>query len=157
MSFFDYPTDDEEGTPAGEQYFLPGSSEQDWAVIVGHTHRRRFAAGESVIEPGAVDRTLYLVTEGTLEALAPEGRRGRPRRLSAFGTRAVFGELSFFDGQPRSARVRAVTDGSLAQLTPADFEALAASHPDLARAILFDLGRILAGRLRQAQSFVGIG
>jgi hypothetical protein len=39
----------------------------------------------------------------------------------------------------------------LAELSPAEFEALAVANPVLARRLLFDLGRILAQRLRAAQ------
>jgi len=63
----------------------------------------------------------------------------------------VIGELSFFDGGARSALVRAVTPALAAELSPAEFGSLAAADPALARRLLFDLGRILAQRLRLAQ------
>jgi hypothetical protein len=44
-----------------------------------------------------------------------------------------------------------VTQANLAELSPAGFDALATERPDLARLLLFDLGRILAQRLRAAQ------
>lgn len=148
-SLFDYPSGD--GQPIEEAYFLRHGSEDDWATLIKHTHNRRFRAGETVMAPGEIDRSLYIVTEGTLEAVLP-GRKGTYRRLSTFDSGSVIGELAFFDGQPRSALVRALTDADLARLSLESFEALAASRPALARLILFDLGRILAGRLRGAQS-----
>jgi CRP/FNR family transcriptional regulator, cyclic AMP receptor protein len=63
----------------------------------------------------------------------------------------VIGELSFFDGGARSALVRALTPAVLAELSSAEFESLAAVDAALAMRLLFDLGRILAGRLRAAQ------
>ena len=63
----------------------------------------------------------------------------------------MIGELSFFDGGVRSASVRAMTEAVLAELSPAEFDALAVANPVLARRLLFDLGRILARRLRVAQ------
>jgi CRP-like cAMP-binding protein len=44
-----------------------------------------------------------------------------------------------------------VTPALLAELSPADFDTLAAANPSLARRLLFDLGRILAQRLRAVQ------
>jgi hypothetical protein len=44
-------------------------------------------------------------------------------------------------------------------LSLSEFDALAASSPDLARRLLFDLGRILAHRLRtavQAETIAGV-
>jgi CRP-like cAMP-binding protein len=102
------------------------------------------------MNPGEIDRALYIVTDGILEAVLP-ARRGTFRQLSTFAAGSVIGELSFFDGRPRSAMVRALTDAELARLSLESFDSLAASRPALARMILFDLGSILAGRLRGAQ------
>jgi CRP/FNR family transcriptional regulator, cyclic AMP receptor protein len=69
---------------------------------------------------------------------------------------SVIGELSFFDGGARSATVRAVTPAVLAELSPSEFDALAVASPGLARRLLFDLGRILAQRLRAVQQDASI-
>jgi CRP-like cAMP-binding protein len=153
MSFFDYPTGGER-VWSEEQYFLADCAEDDWATLLQHTHSRRFLAGEPVLEPTTTERAFYLIIDGTLEAIRPDGRRRPERPLATFNAGTVIGELSFFDGRPRSALVRAVTDGELARLGVEDLDRLAGTRPDLARAILFDLGRILAGRLRDAQSDV---
>ena len=68
----------------------------------------------------------------------------------------MIGELSFFDGGGRSALVRAVTPAVLAEMSRSEFDAFAAANPDLARQLLFDLGRILAQRLRAAQGAVTV-
>lgn len=147
-SLFDYPTG--EGQPEQAEYFLRQGSDDDWATLIKYTHSRRLRAGETVMSPGEDDRALYIVTDGTLEAVIP-GRRGSFRQISTFESGSVIGELSFFDGRPRSATVRALTDAELARLSLESFDSLAASRPALARLILFDLGRILANRLRSAQ------
>lgn len=149
MSFFDYPTEPA-GTLADPDYFLPDASDQEWATLLGHTRQRWFGAGDAVISAGARDRSLYLILDGSLEVLVPRGRRGH-QRVASLGAGSVIGELSFFDGGTRSALVRAVTAAELAELSPAEFEALAAADPALARRLLFELGRILARRLRTSQ------
>jgi CRP-like cAMP-binding protein len=63
----------------------------------------------------------------------------------------LLGEIAFFDGGPRSATVRATTDGELLRLGIDDFERLSARHPELARALLLDLGRVLARRIRRIE------
>jgi CRP-like cAMP-binding protein len=147
-SLFDYPTGENRSVATTPQYLLSGGSDRDWATLNRYTLNRRFRAGEIVIGEGDSDRALYIVTDGVLEAVLP-GRKNR--RLSTFEAGSVIGELSFFDGGPRSAQVRAVTDAELAMLTLDSFNTLAAGHPALARMLLFDLGRILAGRLRSVQ------
>ncbi len=155
MSFFDYPN--EPPASAGEvEHLLPDASDDEWATLLKHTRYRRFGPGDAVVTAGALDRSLYLILDGLLEVLVDRGRRGH-RRIAAIGPGSVIGELSFFDGGARSALVRAVTPAELAELSPTEFDALAVANPALARRLLFDLGRILAQRLRTAQAASTVG
>jgi CRP/FNR family cyclic AMP-dependent transcriptional regulator len=144
--FFAYPGADE---AQGEAVFLPERSEDDWSRLLGHTETLRFGAGDLVIRAGEEDRALYIVAEGTLEVLFPDGR-GELRRHRTVEPRSVIGEVAFLDARPRSATIRALTDGVLVRLTFDTYEVLAARYPELGRAILLGLGRIVAGRLRRA-------
>lgn len=149
MSFFDYPNQPPASSGTAE-LLLADASDEEWATLLRHTSHRRFNPGDEVVTAGAPDQSLYLVLEGQLEVLAEQGRR-RYRRIAVVSAGSVIGELSFFDGGARSALVRAVTPAVLAELSRAEFDSLAAADPVLARRLLFDLGRILAGRLRAAQ------
>ena len=149
MSFFDYPNEPP-ASPGTSQLLLADASDEEWATLMHHTRYRRFGPGDVVVTVGALDQSLYLVLEGQLEVLAEHGRR-RYRRIALVDAGSVIGELSFFDGGARSALVRAVTPAVLAELSPAEFDSLAVADPALARRLLFDLGRILAQRLRLAQ------
>ena len=149
MSFFDYPNESP-ASSGNEGVLLPDASDEEWATLLAHTRNRRFSPGDAIVTAGASDQSLYLVLEGQLDVLAERGRRGY-RRLASVGAGSVIGELSFFDGGGRSALVRAVTPAVLAEMSRSEFDALAAASPDLARRLLFDLGRILAQRLRAVQ------
>ena len=145
-SFFDYPN------RAGNDYaadlvFLPNHSDAAWRTLLSYTDTVRFRAGESALHLGEIDRALYIVTAGHLEVLVPHGLQGM-RVFAVVEPGAVVGEQSFFDGEPRSAMVRAVSDGEMLRLSFDRFETLAAREPRLARDLLLDLGRILAIRLR---------
>ena len=134
---------------------LADASDEEWATLLAHTRNRRFSPGDAIVTAGASDQSLYLVLEGQLDVLAERGRRGY-RRIASVGAGSVIGELSFFDGGGRSALVRAVTPAVLAEMSRSEFDALAAASPDLARRLLFDLGRILAQRLRAVQGTVTV-
>jgi CRP-like cAMP-binding protein len=69
--------------------------------------------------------------------------------LTTYEHGTVVGEQTFLDGRPRSATIRALTDGALVRLSRESFDVLSAREPELARAILLDLGRILSLRLRR--------
>jgi len=141
--FFDYGTEADGAPPPT---FLADASIEDWAAVIDHCERRRFHRGEVVIRFGDVDPSLLIVLDGDLETVAE--RRGRQRRLSPAPAGSVVGELGFLDGKPRSASVIAVTDGELLRMSASAFDSLAAVNPRLGRMMLFDLARILAGRLR---------
>jgi len=148
MSFFDYPgTGGQTATDEATETFLPDATDADWAVLLRHCRRRHVAAGEAVIAAESTERSLVFVVDGTLDVLAPTAGR-RTRLVSTVGPGSVLGEISFFDAAGRSALVKARTDGEVAELSHADFEALAREAPGLSRQILFDLGRTLARRLR---------
>ena len=155
MTFFDYP-----GTVASTtseqppEVFLPEASESDWTLLLRHCRRRRFDAGEAVITVGTTSRSLYLVVDGTLQVHLQGKRRrtGLAPRVIAVGAGSVLGEMSFFDSGQRSASVVATTPVEVAELRLDDFGALAEEDPRLGLQILFDLGRILAQRLRRAQA-----
>ena len=151
MSFFDYPSASGDRAP-DPTAFLADAGDDDWDTIRAHAELRRVAAGDTVIDHGAVDRSLYIVVDGTLEATVVEGRRGRSRRVSKIEAGTMIGEIAFFDGRPRSAAVRAVTDATLLRLSFDAFKALAAKQPALGQAILLDIGRVLASRLRDVES-----
>jgi CRP-like cAMP-binding protein len=157
VSFFDYPNETP-AAPAGPvDVLLADASDAEWTTLLEHTQQHRFVAGEAIVTEGEQDRSLYLVLEGELEVLTPRGRRGAYRKIAVVTAGSVIGELAFFDGGARSAMVRAATPAVLAEMSPASFDALAADSPALARQLLFDLGRILARRLRAAQAATNAG
>jgi len=151
-TFFDYPTLQVKET-SDQVQFLQDRSERDWEKLLAHTDARPFRPGDAVIRAGDVDRALYLVTQGTLEMLLPQ-RDGGAKEFKTIEAPTVIGELCFVDGGARSTTLRAVTDGEVRRLSYDSFEVLAAREPELARAILLDIGRILSQRLRTATNFI---
>ena len=137
-SYFDYPTDD---APDTEPTFLAERGDADWALVLDHTETRRFSAGQEVIRAGDDDRALYLLTAGSLAVASGAAFR-------TIDAPSVVGEVAFLDGGKRSLTLVATTDGELRRLSLDSFEALAGRHPELARAMLFDLGKIVSLRLR---------
>ena len=130
--------------------FLPEATASDWATVFSHAEVRRVGAGLALVQAGEDDRALYLLTEGTVGVRLP-------RDESAFKTidaPSVVGELAFFDGRPRSATLDAVTDVEVVRLDQEGFARLADAAPELAHAMLRDLARILALRLRMASEVI---
>src|SRR5215472_16339416 len=108
--------------------FLASLFEDDLTTVLQHMEARRYADGELAIRAGERDRSIHIVTEGRFEVLLPGDRPRRP----ILERGAMFGELAFFDGLPRSADVRAVGAGEVYIMTQAGFERLRLTHPRLA-------------------------
>ena len=130
--------------------FLAHAGRADWERLAACASLRRYRAGETVVREGDTAQTLYIVGRGALEV-----RRGE-RVIASVPEGSVFGEQAFFDGEPRSASVVAVADVELLELGAEDLEKLAARDPQLARKVLFDLGRILSLRLRAATDLAAL-
>jgi CRP-like cAMP-binding protein len=130
--------------------FMPEATASDWATVFAHAEVRRTAAGLALVQAGERDRALYLLTEGSVGVRLPRDE-GAFKTIDA---PSVLGELAFFDGRPRSATLDAVTDVEVVRLDADAFTRLSAAAPELAHAMLVDLGRILALRLRLASAVI---
>ena len=150
QGFFDYPVHDL-GARGAVPTFLGDRPMSDWATLLEHTETRRFSQGDEIVGAGDLERALYLLTRGVLAIRAP----GSEASLKRIEPPAVVGEVAFLDGGRRLVSLVAMTDGEHERLSMQSFEILAARHPDLGRAILLDLGRIVAQRLRTATARAG--
>jgi CRP/FNR family transcriptional regulator, cyclic AMP receptor protein len=130
--------------------FMPDASAAEWATVFSHAEVRQVGAGLALVQAGEQDRALYLLTEGTVGVRLPRDE-GAFKTIDA---PSVLGELAFFDGRPRSATLDAVTDVQVVRLDSAAFERLNEHAPELAHAMLLDLARILALRLRMASDVI---
>lgn len=109
------------------------------AALEQRLTRRSVPAGEPVFWFGDDGDTLYVIDSGTVEVTAPDVE-GRHVLLDTLGPGGIFGELSLFDGGPRSATVRALTDCTLLELHRDAFHAFLRARPDVAIDVLHVLG-----------------
>jgi CRP-like cAMP-binding protein len=130
--------------------FMPEATASDWATVFSHAEVRRVGAGLALLQAGEQDRALYLLTEGTVGVRLPRDEGA----FKSIDAPSVLGELAFFDGRPRSATLDAITDVEVVRLDVAAFDRLADDAPDLAMAMIVDLARILALRLRLASDVI---
>lgn len=99
-------------------------------------------AGDLLTEKGLVQQEMFVILDGTLEAVAGT------QRLSLMGPGEVLGEIAFFGtGGRRSASVRALTDAEVLVLRRHAVQELRDTEPALAADLLFALARALADRV----------
>ncbi len=132
-----------------DQDFLYDWDENDYGKLLLHTDAYHFQTGDVVIRAGEIDRSLYIIVGGELEVVVPSAKEEAPRVVAILQAGSVLGDQAFLDSRPRSAEVRATTDGELLRLRFEEFQHFAKREPELSRSFLFDLGRILSLRLRR--------
>lgn len=133
---------------APDHLALPQWGAEQWQKLLSQTEPRPFRNSEVVIQRDSADRTLYLVAAGSLEVGVTQVDGISMTSLARIGAGSILGEQSFFDGQPRSANVWAVTDGTLLLLPFDVFSRFGEAEPALARDFLFAMARVLSIRLR---------
>jgi len=149
MGLFDYPTEARVApSPALKSItFLDQVPRETCEKILAIVETRHFRAGDDIIRMRERDDSFYILTAGSVSVVVPDSA-GRDLVIAEIPEGSVFGEIAFFDSEPRSATIRARTGGSAVRITRSNFEHLSAWYPAVARQMLFDLGRILAMRLR---------
>jgi CRP-like cAMP-binding protein len=126
--------------PAGSFASLPRALASELAA---RATTRRYRRGEYICHAGEPATRLFVVESGRI-AIAVRARDGRESVAAVLGPGALFGELAFFDGAPRSSDARALTPVLLGEV---DFDAVRAvieADPNL----LWDVAQILTQRLR---------
>jgi CRP/FNR family cyclic AMP-dependent transcriptional regulator len=120
---------------------------EDIARIAPLVQIRRYRVGDRVVSLDGRDCDLHLVLDGNLTVESASGER-----IANLGAGSSVGEIALLDQQPRSATVRATTDSVVASMPALDLWMLMEKTPDIGRTILFNIGRVLAGRLRSANA-----
>ncbi len=108
-------------------------------ALLASLTRRAVAEGEPVFWFGDAGDTLYVIDSGRVAVTAPDAE-GNHVLLDTLGPGGIFGELSLFDGGPRSATVRALSPCSLLALDREAFHGFLRQRPDVAIDVLQVLG-----------------
>ena len=120
------------------------NEDADWMINVGAL--RREMAGSTIIKEGHANDALYIVIDGTLTA-SVAGARDQDVGLLVQGT--IAGEMSFVDGLPPSATVRAQGDAVVLAIPREALESRLRENQGFAARFYKALAMLLAYRLRQ--------
>lgn len=133
----------------GRMALFEGLQPEELARVAGLLERRELAGGDPVFLEGEEGDRLYLIAHGSVSIKARMEQGPRARRLATFAPGVVFGEMALLEGKRRSADAFAKGERVvLYSLSNARFEELVRDDPRLAARIHRNLGRQLAGRLR---------
>ncbi|MEM8699957.1 MAG: Crp/Fnr family transcriptional regulator [Pseudomonadota bacterium] len=103
---------------------------------------RRFGPGEQIVAYQAPDRDLYFLLDGRARVKI-YSETGRVVDFRSLGPGDMFGEVALLDGGERSASVVAETEVQIGRLKPHQVWDLIDALPDLNRALLQRLTRLV--------------
>jgi CRP/FNR family cyclic AMP-dependent transcriptional regulator len=103
----------------------------DVDIVAGLVHLHRLEDGQVITPEGEPDSHMHVVVNGAL-AVSRRGPDGQWENLHVMTAGDLVGELSFLDGTPRYASLRAVGRTEIFSLDRADLESLVEKHPWIA-------------------------
>jgi len=113
------------------------------AHLFNQARKVQLHAGQALFLVGDRGDGCYWVDDGLLKVHVVS-QSGSDRILAILGAGTIVGELSMFDGAPRSASVTAIRASSLSFVSRAAFATTLDAHPEVYR----ELAIVLAHRLR---------
>ncbi|HOX43156.1 MAG TPA: cyclic nucleotide-binding domain-containing protein [Myxococcota bacterium] len=112
-----------------KQVLFKGLKREELDLLFRAGRLLRCAAGEVILREGEPGDVLFLVYSGSVEVWG-QGPRGR-LELGHLARGAIFGEVGFLLGKPRTASVRAVEPCELVLFGRTELEPLLAANPKL--------------------------
>ena len=125
--------------------FAPAFTALQWELLASYLQPTDLAAGQQLINQGAIDRTVFFIESGALSVhvVSNSGQM----QLAILNPGSVVGEGAFFSRLPRSANVAATGACRVWRLTPTRFAEMANRQPGLALELALALGAVIAKRM----------
>lgn len=134
--------------------FFQGFSGQEIAKLLSVCRHKVYQEGQVVFGENLPDDcSLFVAVQGGIR-VSIAGKDHQRFVIGNAGEGTIFGEMSFVDGQPRSATITATSPLTTVSISRQAFDSLAASDAGVALKIMRRLAHIISMRLRNADKFV---
>jgi SulP family sulfate permease len=117
--------------------------------------RKEYQVDEKVIGTQEVSRDLFFLTHGSVSIRISLSGKGQTKRLATYSAGAIFGEMAFLDGAPRSAEVTCDEKSVVYSITYNEFESLSRKEPELALKLIKSIAIEITRRLRTTSMEIG--
>ena len=124
-----------------------GLSTREFSELEKIVHHRSYSSGDFVFKIGAPGEGFYTIMKGIVKITIGIGEENE-KVLAELKEGDFFGELAFFDDEPRSGNAISTEDSELIGFFTPDLLSLQGRNPEMVNKILFNLGGILGERLR---------
>jgi CRP-like cAMP-binding protein len=128
--------------------FLPFLDPAEESAVLATAPIKSFDRGQLVLDQNVMLRAIFLIEEGSVRVERKDRDQTIPLALLDAGE--FFGEMSFVDGTPTSARVVADEPTRLRVIDTTTVDSLTKTDPGFAGRLYRSIAAILAERLRLA-------
>ena len=136
-----------------QQYLCESLTIKEVQTLLEYTQLVECKKGDVIADIGEVGEALFFVIKGTAALFYQEGEQ--ETEVGTMSEGELIGEMSFFDQQPRSVRIRStVPNTQLLKLTRAMYERLRVEHPYIAVNLLEHAIICLDHLFRRVSSYV---
>ncbi len=122
-------------------------SVEQWKAVAPYLTRHEIRAGDLLIKQGDADRTLYFLSQGSLQVFVTGGPPGS-HRIAILRPGSAVGEPGLFGDGPRMANVEAMTPCVVWALRGPRLDEMSQRSPTLALELLRAAGGVMAMRMR---------
>ena len=126
--------------------FFPFLEPAEESALFSNAPTKSFEPEQVIIEQNAPLRAIFLIEEGSVRVERKE--RGQMIPLAILSVGEIFGEMSFVDGAPTSARVVADEPARLRVIDEAMVDDLTKKDPNFAGRLYRSIAAIIVERLR---------
>ncbi|MGH2707502.1 MAG: Crp/Fnr family transcriptional regulator [Actinomycetota bacterium] len=137
----------------GKTEIFEGLDAQALGSLAESSGLRSYGKGDLILRQGELADVLLVLVEG-LAKVVVTSEKGDEMLLTTLRPFQIFGELSFADGQPRSASVEALGPCTVTALERATLLELARQHPSITERLLRYLSAMVRRTTEQALDLV---
>ena len=107
--------------------------------------------GDILLKEGDTDKKMYYIVSGSIEVVAKIPGRHKKSNVNMLKKGDLIGELSFFDGRPRSATLIAMEETEALEITKDFFEGIQSDHVKIFKAMVHKI-RVLNDKILELQN-----
>lgn len=131
-----------------EDSFRPRLDARQWQLFGEYFNEVNLRSGEVLVKYRDMERTVYLLEQGTLQLYVPAAPQAGRRPVAILRPGSIVGEAAMFGDAPRMAQVEAMSPCTVWALPRHRLDEMALRQTTLALEVLRSLGAVLVARMQ---------
>lgn len=128
-------------------YLFKDLSDKEIEVISKSATDKKLLPGDEVFSQGSRAKALFIIQSGAVK-ISQNLESGDAVEITRLGPGAHFGEMSFLDGELRSAGAQAIEPTEIVEVNYDKLSEIMINHPGIAVHFYRQFAHFLCGRLR---------